>query len=103
MATRQASLWQDDRVAPRDETWRRVRVTDAHGARLPALIVNLSPQGLMARVDERIVAGELLNFDLPHVGHRRAEVRWSLGGRIGCRFDTGIDAADYPSVLAMMR
>ncbi len=95
--------WQDDRIAPRDETWRRVRVADAGDARLPALVVNLSPQGLMARVDEPIAAGDRLTFDLPHVGPCRAEVRWSLGGRVGCKFEKTIDAKDYPRVLAMMR
>lgn len=102
MALRQAS-WQDDRIAPRDETWRRVRVADAHGARLPVLVVNLSPHGLMARVDEPVATGDQLTFDLPHIGPHRAEVRWSLGGRVGCKFETAIPAEDYPRVLAMMR
>jgi hypothetical protein len=95
--------WQDDRIAPRDETWRRVRVTDGAGARLPALVVNLSPQGLMARVEEPIAAGDTLTFDLPHVGSWRAEVRWSLGGRVGCKFERAIASDDYPRVLMMMR
>ena len=102
MALRQAS-WQEDRIAPRDETWRRVRVADANGARLPALVVNLSPHGLMARVDEVVAVGEVLTFDLPHVGPQRAEVRWSLGGRVGCKFQHAIPADDYTRVLPMMR
>jgi hypothetical protein len=95
--------WQDDRIAPRDETWRRVRVADTSGARLPALVVNLSPQGLMARVEEPVAVGDYLCFDLPHIGACRAEVRWSLGGRIGCKFERTISADDYPRVLMMMR
>ena len=102
MALRHAS-WQEDRAAPRDETWRRVRTADAQGARLPVLVVNLSPYGAMARVDEPIAAGDRLMLDLPVVGPRAAEVRWSLGGRIGCKFEKAIDSTDYPRVLAMMR
>lgn len=102
MAPRPAT-WQEDRVAPRDETWRRIRVADAAGARLPILVVNLSPQGAMARVDEPVATGDRLMLDLPVIGPRAAEIRWSLGGRIGCKFEKPIEAADYPRVLAMMR
>ncbi|NJR77309.1 PilZ domain-containing protein [Sphingomonas corticis] len=102
MALRHAP-WQEDRATPRDETWRRVRVADAQGARLPVLVVNLSPHGAMARVDEPVATGDRLLIDLPVVGPRAAEVRWSLGGRIGCRFEVAIPAEEYPRVLAMMR
>lgn len=95
--------WQDDRIAPRDETWRRVRVSDTRGTRLPVLVVNLSPHGLMARVDETIAAGDHLVFHLPFVGPKRAEVRWSLGGRIGCKFAEAIADETYPHVLSLMR
>ncbi|KQT32268.1 hypothetical protein ASG29_10640 [Sphingomonas sp. Leaf412] len=102
MAPRPVSS-QDDRIAPRDETWRRVRSSDASGARLPVLVVNLSPHGLMARVDEPVAVGARLTFHLPQVGAVMAEVRWSLGGRIGCKFDATIGPEDYPRVLALMR
>ncbi|MGJ3626525.1 hypothetical protein AB5I41_05895 [Sphingomonas sp. MMS24-JH45] len=67
------------------------------------LVVNLSPFGLMARVDEPIATADQLVFDLPHLGPWRAEVRWSLGGRIGCKFDRDVMDEDYARLLSMMR
>lgn len=93
----------EERIEPRDETCRRVRVRDEGGARLSMLVVNLSPHGLMARSDEPIAAGQRLVFDLPEAGARAAEVRWSLGGRIGCRFDHAIAPGTYARALAAMR
>lgn len=93
----------DDRAEPRDETWRRVRVRDEAGARAPMLVVNLSPGGLMARSEELVAIGDRLVFDLPHAGPRAAEVRWALGGRLGCRFDEAIPLALYTGTLTAMR
>lgn len=92
-----------ERIESRDETWRRIRVSDSSGARLPMLVVNLSPHGLMARSEEPIAAGQRLNFDLPVAGMVTADVRWSLGGRIGCRFVEAITGGTYARTLAAMQ
>jgi hypothetical protein len=31
-----------------------------------------------------------------------AEVRWSLGGRVGCQFETPVPLADYYELIAGM-
>ena len=31
-----------------------------------------------------------------------AEVRWALGGRIGCQFDQAIDLASYYELLSVL-
>lgn len=93
----------DARIEPREETHCRVRVRDAAGPREAMLVVNLSPNGLMARSEAILPVGHLLTFDLPEAGPRPAEVRWSLGGRLGCRFLAPIPAELYPRTLAAMR
>jgi hypothetical protein len=40
--------------------------------------------------------------NLPKVGTMVAEVRWSLGGRIGCQFERAIDLASYYELLAVL-
>lgn len=93
----------EERIEPRDETSRRVPVFANGGARMSMLVVNLSPHGLMARNEEPIGCGQRLVFDLPEVGRISAEVRWSLGGRIGCRFVEAISSDCYPRTLRAMR
>ncbi|MDF7777125.1 PilZ domain-containing protein [Sphingomonas sp. AOB5] len=66
------------------------------------LIVNLSPHGLMARCDSDFQPGDRLRVNLPVVGVTVAEVRWSLGGRVGCQFDHAIDLAGYYELIAVV-
>ena len=57
----------------------------------------------MARCEGPMAPGDRLRVVLPGAGPRVAEVRWALGGRIGCRFDRVIGLGDYVSALAAMR
>jgi hypothetical protein len=91
------------RSEPRDQVLHRARAMRADGAALPVTIVDLSPNGLMARCDAAFEAGERITVALPVVGVVRAEVRWSLGGRIGCRLDPSVPIARYYELLAAMR
>ena len=56
----------------------------------------------MARTDAGYAVGERLRVTLPVVGVVVAEIRWSLGGRIGCELEQAIGVADYYDVLAVM-
>ena len=94
----------EHRSEARDETHHRAQATDlGSGARLAVLVVNMSPGGLMARCEVALEPGARLRLALPRAGTRIAEVRWALGGRIGCRFESAVDTGVYPQVLAAMR
>ena len=90
------------RDAPRDEVHYRVRALGAESKPVSILVVNMSAQGLMARVDADRPVGERLHLTLPVVGVIVAEVRWSLGGRIGCELDRPIGIAEYYELLAAL-
>jgi hypothetical protein len=90
----------EKREVSRDEVHYRARAFGGDARPLSMLVVNLSAQGLMARVDVDRAVGERLRITLPVVGVVAAEVRWSLGGRVGCELDRQIGMADYYEVLA---
>jgi hypothetical protein len=86
----------------RDEVHYRARAFGPDAKALTLLVVNISPHGVMARCDECYAVGERIRLTLPVVGVLIAEVRWSLGGRIGCQFDRPIDLASYYELLALL-
>ena len=92
----------DVRKEDRDEVHFRVKGYGPDARELPLLIVNLSPHGMMARCDDVFETGARIRVTFPIVGVVVSEVRWSLGGRIGCQFDSAIDLASYYELLAMM-
>lgn len=92
----------DDRAAPRDEVHYRARAYGPDAQQISLLIVNVSALGLMARCDLPYAVGERLRVLLPVVGVVVAEIRWSLGGRIGCELDLPIGLPDYYDLLAVM-
>jgi hypothetical protein len=97
-----AATVEDVRVEPRDPVYHPVRARNGAGVLHPMVLVNLSPNGLMARFDGPAAAGDLFRLSLPLVGTVVAEVRWSLAGRIGCRLTQPIAARDYPELLALL-
>jgi len=92
----------DFRREGRDEVHHRVRAFGPDARPLNFLIVNISPHGLMARCEANLAVGERLRINLPVIGVRVAEVRWALGGRVGCQFDGVIDLADYYELIAKL-
>lgn len=90
----------DQRAVERDEVHLRARAFGPDARALSILIVNLSPHGLMARCEDELGEGHRLRVVLPVVGAVVAQVRWALGGRIGCRFEQAIDRASYYELLA---
>lgn len=101
-ASQVAFVVKEHRREHRDEVHHHVRVIAPGGRQTPALLVNLSPGGAMARCEAPCRSGDRLQFRLPVVGMIDATVRWALGGRFGCQFDSSISAPDYPAVLAEM-
>ena len=85
----------DARGELRDSVYHRAGATLDNGAALPLLIVNISPSGLMARSTEPLAPGATLAIALPVVGRVRAEVRWALGGRVGCQLERSIPSSRY--------
>jgi hypothetical protein len=97
-----ALAYSDQRDAPRDEVHYRARAFGGDARPISVLVVNMSALGLMARVDGDRPIGERLHITLPVVGVIVAEVRWSLGGRIGCELDRPIGMAEYYELLTAL-
>jgi hypothetical protein len=92
----------EDLEAPRDEVHFRARAFGPDARPLNLLVVSISALGLMARCDMPYKVGDRLTITLPVVGVVSAEIRWFLGGRIGCELDTAIELADYYDMLAVV-
>ena len=92
----------DERSEPRDEVHHRARAFGPDNRPLSLVVVNMSARGLMARCDADYAVGEIVRVHLPVVGQVAAEIRWSLGGRIGFQLDRMIGLSDYYALLAAM-
>lgn len=92
----------DWRQEGRDEVHYRAKAFGPDARPLNLLIVNISPHGLMARSEVEYAIGERVRVMLPMIGAVAAEIRWSLGGRLGCQFDQPIDLAAYYELIALM-
>jgi hypothetical protein len=92
----------DVRREEREEVHYRGRAFGPDARQLNFLIVNISAHGLMARCDSELKTGDRIRVVLPIAGSVVAEVRWSLGGRIGCQFERAIDLASYYELIAVM-
>ena len=93
----------DERSEPREAVHHRTRAVHPDGRLLPLVIVNTSQSGFMARCEAACEEGDRLRIDLPQIGHVVAEVRWCLGGRLGCRLDRPLGLAEYYTLLAGLR
>ncbi len=92
----------EQREVERDLVHYRARGFGPDARTLSLLVVNISPHGLMVRCDTEYQVGQRMRITLPVVGVVVAEIRWSLGGRMGCNFDRPIDRASYYDLLAAM-
>ena len=97
-----ALAWKDNRAVDRDEVHYRTRAFGPDAKPVSILIVNISALGLMARCETGYGVGDRLRITLPIVGVVAAQIRWSLGGRIGCELDAPITLSDYYELLAVM-
>lgn len=89
----------DQRDAAREEVFYRTRGNGPAGV-VSLQVVNISASGFMARSENNFAEGDRLMVRFPVVGSISAEVRWSLGGRVGCQFDRMIDLAPYLQLLS---
>ena len=92
----------DDRQEMRDDVHYRARAFGPDARQLTFLVVNISPHGLMARCETPFEVGDRLRIVLPVAGSVVGEVRWCLGGRLGCQFDPAIDLATYYELIAAL-
>lgn len=93
----------NDRREEREDVHHRTVAMVAGGRTLSLLVVNISPSGLMARCEQPIESGSTLTLRLPGLASFLAEVRWTLGGRIGCEFAATIPINDYFAILPRLR
>lgn len=103
MATSALEWMTEDRSEQRDAVHHRTRAVHPDGRLLPLVVVNTSQGGLMARCDTTCEEGDRLRVDLPQIGPVVAEVRWCLGGRLGCRFERPLGLAEYYTLLSGLR
>jgi hypothetical protein len=92
----------DRRQAPREDVYYRTRASAPGFGSVSVQIVDISANGFMARTDAGFAAGDTLTVRLPVVGEINAEVRWALGGRIGCQFSRMIALAPYLELLGTL-
>lgn len=92
----------DVRREGRDDVHFRAKAFGPDARTLHLVVVNISPHGMMARCERDFEIGQRIRVTFPTVGVVVAEVRWSLGGRIGCQFDPAIDLAGYYELITLM-
>lgn len=102
MGSMTAVAYRDDRMVARDEVHYRARAFGPNARPLALVVVNMSAMGLMARCETPLEPGDRIRLTLPIIGVIVAEVRWSLGGRIGCELDEPIALSDYYELLAVL-
>ena len=86
----------------RDEVHYRTRAFGPDAKQHTVLVVNISAHGLMGRCDSCFEVGDRIKVQLPIVGAVAAEVRWSLGGRLGAQFESPIALAHYYELIATL-
>ena len=92
----------NDRREDREQVHHRTVAVTAAGRSLTLLVVNISPNGLMARCEQPVEPDTAVTFRFPGLV-LKAEVRWTLGGRIGCEFAATIPIDSYFAVLPRLR
>ncbi|GAA4777075.1 hypothetical protein GCM10023219_26180 [Stakelama sediminis] len=92
----------DERSVDRDTVQYRTRLIGPDAQQISVLIVNISACGLMMRCDTELAEGDSVEISLPKLGNIDAEVRWWLGGRMGCQFRQVIDRAQYFDMLSAL-
>lgn len=97
-----AQVQHDRRESEREEVFYRTRASAPGLGNFPVQLVNISANGFMIRTDTDVAIGDRLSLRLPVVGEVQAEVRWALGGRVGCQFARMIGLAPYLELLAAL-
>lgn len=92
----------DERREPRLQVLHRTRAVHINGLERPIVIVNVSSGGFMARGDGEWARGDRIGVILPAIGLVKADVRWALGGRIGCQLLQPLDFKTFEAMLGKM-
>jgi hypothetical protein len=57
------------------------------GSSEPVMVTNLSDEGCRIETDRALAIGERLRIAIPRVGELTAQIRWTVNGSAGARFD----------------
>ena len=57
------------------------------GSSEPVIVTNLSDEGCRIETAHRLQIGERLKIAIPRVGELAAQIRWTVNGSAGARFD----------------
>jgi transcriptional regulator with XRE-family HTH domain len=83
----------DRRDSSRKELHLRLTSIAGHRAASNVTVLDLSQTGVLLQTSARLAAGETLQINLPHAGFRAAQVVWTSGEFVGCRFEQPISSA----------
>ena len=83
----------DRRLAPRRELHLRLTTLSGQQTASNVTVLDLSSTGLLLQTSMHLAAGETLQINLPHAGFQAAEVVWTSGRFVGCRFTKRISSA----------
>ena len=83
----------DRRSAPRRELHLRLTTIGGKQAAANVVVLDLSQTGFLIRTSRHLAPGDSLQINLPHSGFQGAEVVWTSGEFVGCRFEEPISAA----------
>lgn len=95
--------YSDQRRSERDEVFLRTTLSYGKKIGISGQLVNISPHGCMIRTLEPFTAESMIRVLLPQTGEVAAQVKWALGGRIGCAFETPFSEPDYARLLAAIK
>jgi hypothetical protein len=57
------------------------------GPPLPVTVTDLTEQGCRISTDETLLIGEQIRLEIPRLGYLDAQIRWSIDGEAGARFN----------------
>ena len=66
----------------------------------PIRLVNVSSHGFMGECPAGVPLRARVSLELPGIGALAASVRWSVGRRVGGRFDTPLNEAQLSEALS---
>ena len=74
---------------------------ELEGERMPVQISDVSENGLGGRSNAPLAIGAEALVALPQIGPVPVQIRWSLGGRFGARFQTRVEFDDLLAPLPL--
>ncbi|MGB5077422.1 MAG: PilZ domain-containing protein [Sphingorhabdus sp.] len=83
----------DQRRGRRHKLFLEAEAKASDSLSIAVTVYDISDTGLLIETSTKLVAGELIEVNLPHAGFRLAEVVWVSGQIVGCKFTKELTAA----------